>query len=81
MSKDGPKTLPMRSPRPWHGMTPGIWFPLLWTNRFAISPTRIPMAIAISIITWLDLLLAWMSEAIYGRQRGERRSRIRRCSC
>ncbi len=67
MSKDGPKTLPMRSPRPWHGMTPGIWFPLLWTNRFAISPTRIPMAIAISIITWLDLLLAWMSEAIYGR--------------
>jgi hypothetical protein len=48
-------------------MTPRIWFGLLAANRFAISPTRIPMALAISIITWIDLVLFWISEAIYGR--------------
>ncbi len=59
----------MRTPRPWHGMTPGVWFKLLADNRFAVSPTRIPMAIVISIVAWFNLALAWSSEAVYGRQR------------
>jgi hypothetical protein len=48
-------------------MTPRIWFGMLAANRFAISPSRIPMALAISIATWINLVLAWISEAIYGR--------------
>lgn len=67
MTDEKRTTLPMRSPRPWHGMTPRIWFGMLAANRFAISPTRIPMALAISIITWINLVLALLSEAIYGR--------------
>jgi omega-hydroxy-beta-dihydromenaquinone-9 sulfotransferase len=66
MAKEKRTTLPMRTPRPWHGMTPGVWFRLLAANRFAVSPTRIPMAIAISLVTWINLVLAWISEAIYG---------------
>jgi omega-hydroxy-beta-dihydromenaquinone-9 sulfotransferase len=58
----------MRTPRPWHGMTPGVWFRLLAANRFAVSPTRIPMVIAISFICWINFVLAWISEAIYGRR-------------
>src|ERR1700676_4776681 len=68
MSQEKQTTLPWRSPRPWHGMTPGIWFPLLVRNRFAIFPSRIPLAIIVSIICWINLLLAWISEAIYGRR-------------
>ncbi len=61
-------TLPMRTPRPWHGMTPGIWFPLLIRNRFAVSLQRIPMALAISLVTWMNLVFALVSEAVYGRR-------------
>jgi len=48
---------------------------MLAANRFAISPSRIPMAMAISIITWINLVLAWISEAIYGRR--ARNSKLR----
>jgi len=68
MSKERRATLPMRSPRPWHGMTPAVWFRLLAANRFAVSPSRIPTAFSISIFTWLNLALSWISEAIYGRR-------------
>ncbi len=69
-SKPKPKqtTLPLRSPRPWHGMTPGVWFPLLARNRFAVSLTRIPMTLVISLVSWMNLVLGWLSEAIYGRR-------------
>jgi hypothetical protein len=60
----------MRTPRPWHGMTPGVWFKMLAANRFAVSPTRIPMALAISVVTWLNLLLWGISEAVYGGRAG-----------
>ena len=49
-------------------MTPGVWFPLLVRNRFAVSLQRIPMAISISLATWLNLLFFLVSEAIYGRR-------------
>ncbi len=49
-------------------MTPGVWFPLLAKNRFAVAPKWIPMAIAVSLASWINLVLAWMSEAIYGRR-------------
>ncbi len=68
MSKEKRPTLPMRTPRPWHGMTPGPWFTLLEHNRFALSLRRVPMAIAISILTVFNLVMAWISEAIYGRR-------------
>ena len=68
MSKEKQTTLPARTPRPWHGMTPGIWFPLLFGNRLAVSLSRIPLAISVSLFTGINLVLAWISEAIYGRR-------------
>lgn len=68
MGQEQPATLPKRSPRPWHGMPPGIWFPLLARNHFAVSLTRIPMAVSVSILCWFNLFAGWLSEAIYGRR-------------
>jgi len=61
-------TLPARSPRTWHGMTAGIWFRLLWSGRFAISPSRIPMTVAISIASFFNSGLRVVSETLYGRR-------------
>jgi hypothetical protein len=61
-------TLPARSPRTWHGMTAGIWFPLLWRGRFAVSPSRMPMAAAISVASFFNSGLRVASEAFYGRR-------------
>jgi hypothetical protein len=67
-SKEKQTTLPARTPRPWHGMTPGVWFPFLAANRFAVAPSRIPLAVSVSILCWFNLVSGWISEAIYGRR-------------
>jgi omega-hydroxy-beta-dihydromenaquinone-9 sulfotransferase len=60
--------LPQRSPRNWHGMTMGIWFRLLRENRFAISPTRLPMAMTISMATCFNSVMRLVSESIYAKR-------------
>lgn len=56
------------SPRFWHGMVPSTWFPLLVRNRFAISPTRIPMALAISSFSFFNLLMRRLQERSFGEK-------------
>ena len=35
--------------RVWHGMTLGGWLRLLAHNRFALSPSRVPTALSITV--------------------------------
>lgn len=68
MTEEKRATLPVQSPRSWHGMTAGIWFKLLWRNGFAVSPSRWPMACAISCVSVFNSLLRLISELLYGRR-------------
>lgn len=52
-------------------MTAPVWFPLLWRNRFAVSPSRMPMATTISIASVVNSTLRLASELVY-RGRAER---------
>jgi omega-hydroxy-beta-dihydromenaquinone-9 sulfotransferase len=55
-------------PRFWHGMRFSTWMRGLARNGFAISPTRVPMAVAISSFTALNSVLAAIDGALYSRQ-------------
>jgi omega-hydroxy-beta-dihydromenaquinone-9 sulfotransferase len=61
-------TLPAQTPRSWHGMTAPVWFSLLWENQFAVSPSRVPMAVAISFVSLINSGLRLVSETIYSRR-------------
>ena len=71
MSEEKRATLPSKTPRSWHGMTAKVWFNLLWRNRFAISPSRLPMAFAISIASGFNSSLRAVSELTYGKHADE----------
>ncbi|MCO6457223.1 MAG: sulfotransferase [Pirellulaceae bacterium] len=71
MKEEKRASLPAQSPRTWHGMTASVWFKLLWRNRFAVSPTRMPMAVIISGVSGINSVLRMASEAMY-RGRAER---------
>ncbi len=55
-------------PRFWHGMRLSTWLRELARNRFAISPSRWPMACAITCFATLNSLLAAFERIIYGRR-------------
>lgn len=55
-------------PRFWDGMVVSAWFPLLWRNRFAIDPPRIPMACLMSSLAVFNSLLALVQTAFQGRK-------------
>jgi hypothetical protein len=42
------------SPRFWHGMQLGTWLRLLARNRFAVTPSRVPMAAGITLTCALN---------------------------
>ena len=65
-----PKTneLPWYSPRPWHGMTFGVWTRLLANHRFAVSPARLPMAALITFCSTFNSYSRWQSEASFGHR-------------
>lgn len=46
------------APRLWHGMTGSAWMKLLHDNRFAITPSRIPMALGVSAASLVNSSLA-----------------------
>jgi hypothetical protein len=55
-------------PRFWHGMRFSTWFRELARNRFAVSPSRVPMTCSITCFTALNSLLAGLERVIYGRR-------------
>jgi hypothetical protein len=55
-------------PRFWHGMRLSTWLRELARNRFAISPSRIPMTCAITGFTMVNSVLAGAERIVYGRR-------------
>ncbi len=52
----------------WDGMNYTGWFRLLARNRFAVSPRRIGMALAITNVCSMHLVLWVVQQLIYGRR-------------
>ncbi|MBU1865443.1 MAG: sulfotransferase [Actinobacteria bacterium] len=67
MANGAPAGLPRRTPRPWHGMTMPVWLRLLVRNHFAVSPSRIPMALAVSVFSVLNSSAAVVQRIRFGR--------------
>ncbi|MDZ4820577.1 MAG: sulfotransferase [Planctomycetota bacterium] len=61
-------TYPWWAPRFWHGMTFGVWIGLLWRNRFRVSPSRIPMAFAITAVSLFNSALACLQWLVLSRK-------------
>ena len=55
-------------PRFWHGMRLSTWARELARNRFAVSPSRAPMACAITGFTLINSALAVAERLAYGRR-------------
>lgn len=55
-------------PRFWEGMTVSAWFPLLWRNKFAIHPLRVPMALIISLASFINSFLAAFQWLFFDRK-------------
>ncbi len=60
--------MPWYMPRFWHGMRFSTWARELARNRLAISPSRVPMACAITGFTAFNSALAAADRVFYGRQ-------------
>jgi len=54
--------------RIWSGMTAGGWFRLLARNRFAVSPSRVPMAMTMTLLSLYNSCMHLVQELIYGRR-------------
>lgn len=67
MARRQPVGLWRRSPRPWHGMTVRPWLCLLVRNRFAVSPGRWPMALAVTTLAPLNATAAALQRRRHGR--------------
>lgn len=59
---------PFYCPRFWHGMRPSAWWQLLRSGGFAISPSRIPLAISISFATPFNTVLMGLQNLFYRRR-------------
>ncbi|MBN2114694.1 MAG: sulfotransferase [Acidimicrobiia bacterium] len=57
-----------RTPRPWHGMTPAVWWRLLARHRFRISPGRWPLALTVTLVTAANAVPALLQRARRGEQ-------------
>jgi omega-hydroxy-beta-dihydromenaquinone-9 sulfotransferase len=55
-------------PRFWHGMRFKTWVGGLARNRFAVSPSRMPMICSITGFSMLNSTLAALDRVVYGRQ-------------
>ena len=67
MPRREPIRLWRRTPRPWHGMTVLPWLRLLARNHFAVSPGRIPMALAVSALAPLHSTAALAQRVRFGQ--------------
>ena len=57
---------PWWAPRFWHGMTVSAWFGLLARNRFRISPTRLPMVLAVSFFSVFNSCMRLLQGVVHG---------------
>ncbi|MEQ8208587.1 MAG: sulfotransferase [Lacipirellulaceae bacterium] len=62
---------PWYAPRFWHGMRAGTWFSYLAKNRFSISPSRVPMSLAISAFSFANSAMAAADSLLFSRQVNE----------
>lgn len=58
---------PFYCPRFWHGMRPSAWWRLLRDGGFAVSPSRLPLAISVSAATPGNTLLMGLQNLLYRR--------------
>jgi hypothetical protein len=56
--------LPWYTPRFWHGMTMSTWVRELRRNRFALSPSRLPMGLSITGLAAFNSLLAALERTL-----------------
>ncbi|MFW6168890.1 MAG: sulfotransferase family protein [Planctomycetota bacterium] len=56
------------APRLWHGMTASAWMKLLRDNRFAIAPSRIPLALGVSTASLVNSSLAAAQSMFWKRR-------------
>ena len=56
------------APRFWHGMLLSTWLRHLARNRFAISVIKLPMVLAITFFTSLNVVYWLVQELVYGRR-------------
>lgn len=68
MSEEKRAKLPFYSPRIWHGMSAGVWFPFLTNNRCAVAPKFWPMAGIISASSLFNSSMGFLSELIYSKK-------------
>ena len=54
--------------RIWSGMLLSGWLGLLARNRFAVSPSRIPMALIMTALSCFNSFTRLLQESIYGRR-------------
>ncbi len=59
---------PFYSPRFWHGMRPAVWWRLLRDGEFAISPSRLGLAVSVSIATPFNTALMGLQNLLYRRR-------------
>ncbi|MEM8912383.1 MAG: sulfotransferase [Planctomycetota bacterium] len=59
---------PFYCPRFWHGMRPMAWWQMLRLGRFQISPSRIPMALIVSLIAPCNTVLAGIQRVFFHRR-------------
>ncbi|MEM6366569.1 MAG: hypothetical protein AAF745_19235, partial [Planctomycetota bacterium] len=59
---------PFYSPRFWHGMGPKAWWRLLRCGDFAVSPSRLPMAIGVTLATPVNLVLGAIERIVFHRR-------------
>lgn len=53
------------APRLWHGMTTTAWLSLLRENRFAVTPSRIPIVMGISVASLVNSCMAGMQSLLW----------------
>jgi hypothetical protein len=63
-----PHAYPFWAPRFWHGMGFPPWLKLLARNRFAVSPSRIPMAVSITNATMLNSFAGVFDQLLFSHR-------------
>jgi hypothetical protein len=67
-AKSGFHSYPFWAPKFWHGMRVGLWLRLLFSNKFTVALARLPVAIALMILTPFNDLLYGIQCLLFGRK-------------
>jgi hypothetical protein len=61
---------PFWAPKFWHGMTLGIWLRFIARNRFAFSPSRVHIAVAITLVSLINTAVSFVQWLFLERRVG-----------